>query len=170
MWYNHLLNTQTSWMGALDAFSGHGDCASSGEKWIANNWIDIIGDGKHELRSWRSGTNWIKPGNKDADIYTALGNPDLKAKSDYSQFKERYSAAKNTGPDTNVKIGDVRLHFDNHGHNTLTESGEKVARSDSQEQDNILQSVLLLLDELRQDELDMVAKRLRKKMLPGTWQ
>lgn len=169
MWYNHLLNTQTAWMGALDAFSGHGDCVSNGEKWIANIWIDIIGDGKHELRSWKSGTNWIKPGNKDVEVYKALGNPDLKPKSDYSKFKERYSSAKNIGPDTNVKIGDVRLHFNNLGENTVTRSSGNVAGAKEDKNSGhtkILQSVLLLLDELRQDELDVVADRLRKRMSP----
>ena len=148
-------------MGALDAFSGQGDCSSRGEKWIANIWIDIIGDGKHELRSWRTGTNWIKPGNKDIDVFTALGNPDLKAKSDYSQFKERYSPVQNVGPHTNVKIGDVRLHFNNF------ESGSNFVgpeKGETLEQSKILQSVLLLLNELRQDELGVVADRLQKRM------
>jgi hypothetical protein len=156
-------------MGALDSFSGHGDCVSNGEKWIANIWIDIIGDGKHELRSWKSGTNWIKPGNKDVEVYKALGNPDLKPKSDYSKFKERYSSAKNIGPDTNVKIGDVKLHFNNLGENTVTRSSGNVAGAKEDKNSGhtkILQSVLLLLDELRQDELDVVADRLRKRMSP----
>ncbi len=171
MWYNHLLNTQTAWMGALDAFSGHGDCVSKGEKWIANIWIDIIGDGKHELRSWKSGTNWIKPGSKDAEVYTALGNPDLKPKSVYSQFVERYSAAKNIGPDTNVKIGDVRLHFDNFGEDTVTGGSGYVAGAEeggTLKHRKILQSVLLLIDELRHDELDVAAERLKKRVSSGT--
>ncbi|XP_028417038.1 transmembrane prolyl 4-hydroxylase-like [Dendronephthya gigantea] len=148
LWYNHLLNTKTSWMGALDAFSSHGDCVSDGEKWIANIWIDIIGDGKHELRSWKSGTNWIKPGNKkDAEIYTYLGNPDLKQSSNYTQFKERYSPVMNTKPETNTDFQETR-------------SGKNLGHS------KILQSVLLLLAELKQDELYIVADKLRKEMTP----
>lgn len=169
MWYNHLLNTQTAWMGALDAFSGHGDCVSNSEKWVANIWIDIIGDGKHVLRSWKSGTNWIKPGNKDTEIYTALGNPDLKPKSHYAKFKERYSSAKNMGPDTNVKIGDVKLLF-NSGNEHRVSSAEfaRAERGGAQGYSKIVQSVLLLLDELTNDELDLVAKNLKKKMSPTT--
>lgn len=171
MWYNHLLNTQTAWMGALDAFSGHGDCSTSGEKWIANIWIDIIGDGKRELRSWKSGTNWIKPGNKDADIYTVLGNPKLKPKPDYYMFKERYSAVKNMVPDANVKIGDVKLHFDNLAQDMSTRNRDTPLKSEADKSfghSNILKSVLLLLEELSGDELNVVTGRLKNRMSLST--
>ncbi|EDO47327.1 predicted protein [Nematostella vectensis] len=40
MWYNHLLDPRTDWMGDRDEFSLHGGCAvKKGHKWIANNWI-----------------------------------------------------------------------------------------------------------------------------------
>ena len=170
MWYNHLLNTQTAWMGALDAFSGHGDCSSSGEKWIANIWIDIIGDGKHELRSWKSGTNWISPTNKDVDIYTVLGSPHLKPKSDYNMFKERYSAVTNMVPDANIKIGDVKHHFDNLAQDVLSRSRDRPSKPEADKNfgySKILKSVLLLLDELRSDELIVVADRLKNRMSPS---
>ena len=144
-------------MGALDAFSAHGDCVSNGEKWIANIWIDIIGDGKQQLMSWKSGKNWIKPGNTETEIYSVLGNPDLKPMSNYLQFKERYSSAKNFGPKTNVKIGDVRLHLNNH-------KNEDVEKTKTIPQSNVLKSVILLLNELRQDEVEVVAGILRNKM------
>ena len=169
MWYNHLLNTQTAWMGALDAFSGHGDCGANGEKWIANIWIDIIGDGKHELRSWKSGTNWIKPGTKDIELYAALGNLDLRPKSDYDQFKERYSPAMNMRPDTNVNIGDIRLHFDDLNQNSATESRADFIGAKQEESpghSKILQSVLLLLDEIKQNELEVVSDVLKRKTSP----
>ena len=156
-------------MGALDAFSGHGDCVSSGEKWIANIWIDIIGDGKHELRSWRSGTNWIKPGNKkDATIYTLLGNPDFKHNLHYPQFKERHSPVIKTQPETN---SDSRLHFINPIKDEVTKGSGNFSEDRSDESlghSKILQSVLLLLAELEQDELYVVADMLRKRMPPTT--
>lgn len=40
MWYNHLLDEETDWMGERDAFSLHGGCKiSKGHKWAANYWI-----------------------------------------------------------------------------------------------------------------------------------
>ena len=170
MWYNHLLNTKTGWMGALDAFSGHGDCSSNGEKWIANIWIDIIGDGKRELRSWKSGANWIKPEIKDVEIYKVLGNPNLKPKQDYHIFKERYSAIKNMVPDANAKISDVKLHFDNLAEDTFTTSKDRLSKSKEDESlghSKILKSVLLLLEELSDDELDVVTGRLKNRISPS---
>lgn len=169
MWYNHLLNTQTAWMGALDAFSGHGDCPSHGEKWIANIWIDIVGDGKRQLKSWKSGTNWIKSGYKDNEVYTILGNPSLKPKSDYYLFKARYSPSKNIGPDKNIKIADARLHFSNIGQSSVPESSGEVTEEKENKllgNSKIMQSILLLLDELNKDELSMINEMLKKRMSP----
>ena len=40
MWYNHLLDEESGWMGAMDDYSLHGGCdIHEGIKWIANNWI-----------------------------------------------------------------------------------------------------------------------------------
>lgn len=177
LWYNHLLNRHTGWMDALDVFSGHGDCRSQdGEKWVANIWIDILGDGKHELRSWKSGTNFIKPGNKDAEIYTVLGNPDLKPKSDYSQFKERYSMEKNIVLQADEKIGHM---FKPVLFTPVTAKGmfKPVTSSNTEDiqpqmiqRSRILQSVILLLEELDQKELDIVASTLRSRMKPSTAQ
>ena len=170
LWYNHLLNRRTGWMGALDAFAGHGDCKSkNGEKWVANIWIDIIGDGKHQLRSWKGGTNWIKPGNKDIEIYRTLGNPDLKPKSDYLRFKERYSEEKNKFPQTNIKIGDIKVHFNNINKPAAESNADKFQpQQEKSETSRIVRSILLLLEELDQKELEIVAQVLRSKMKPTT--
>ncbi|XP_071505461.1 transmembrane prolyl 4-hydroxylase-like [Diadema antillarum] len=40
LWYNHLVDDDTGWMGNRDGFSLHGGCeVTKGIKWIANNWI-----------------------------------------------------------------------------------------------------------------------------------
>jgi len=40
MWYNHLLDEESDWMGDRDGYSVHGGCKIiSGHKWAANYWI-----------------------------------------------------------------------------------------------------------------------------------
>ena len=40
IWFNHLLDAETQWMGEQDVYSMHAGCpVASGEKWIANHWI-----------------------------------------------------------------------------------------------------------------------------------
>eukprot|EP00057_Strongylocentrotus_purpuratus_P016571 XP_011671045.1 PREDICTED: transmembrane prolyl 4-hydroxylase [Strongylocentrotus purpuratus] len=42
MWYNHLVDPETGWLGAQDKYSLHGGCkVKRGVKWIANNWIAV---------------------------------------------------------------------------------------------------------------------------------
>ncbi|RMX59580.1 hypothetical protein pdam_00003643, partial [Pocillopora damicornis] len=54
MWYNHLRDDESGWMGARDDFSLHGGCGiKRGEKWIANLWITApYKDGAHIPSSW----------------------------------------------------------------------------------------------------------------------
>ncbi|XP_046862613.1 transmembrane prolyl 4-hydroxylase-like isoform X2 [Xenia sp. Carnegie-2017] len=155
IWYNHLLHSNSAWLGALDANSGHGDCRSKGDKWIANIWINIIGDGKYELRSWKSGTNWIKPGNKFADIYSILGNPDLK-----TEQHERNLIEINfiKGPDTNTNFGDSRQQFYRPGIDVETEDEKNYKHS------NVLKSIILLLDELSNKEQNILKQLLQNRL------
>lgn len=40
LWYNHMVNETTGWMGELDLYSLHGGCdVVKGEKWLSNMWI-----------------------------------------------------------------------------------------------------------------------------------
>lgn len=40
MWYNHLLDEESDWLGDRDGFSVHGGCKiKKGYKWAANYWI-----------------------------------------------------------------------------------------------------------------------------------
>ncbi|XP_078365033.1 transmembrane prolyl 4-hydroxylase-like [Oculina patagonica] len=40
MWYNHLLDSDSGWLGERDPYSLHGGCdVRRGKKWIANHWI-----------------------------------------------------------------------------------------------------------------------------------
>lgn len=52
MWYNHHLDSK-GWLGALHRMSYHGACdVIKGEKWVVNNWIDLIGRNYDDLRTW----------------------------------------------------------------------------------------------------------------------
>ncbi|EDO48199.1 predicted protein, partial [Nematostella vectensis] len=51
MFYNHLVDPKSRWMSALDPRSFHGGCdVKKGTKWVANVWINVIGDGMNELK------------------------------------------------------------------------------------------------------------------------
>ncbi len=40
LWYNHLINEDTGWLGELEERALHGGCdVTKGEKWIANVWL-----------------------------------------------------------------------------------------------------------------------------------
>ena len=54
MWYNHLLDEESGWVGPRDEYSLHGGCdILKGEKWIANNWITApYKDGAHIPSTW----------------------------------------------------------------------------------------------------------------------
>lgn len=52
MWYNHLLDLNTSYLGDTDLRSYHGGCdIIKGNKWIANNWITAT-TFKDRQKSW----------------------------------------------------------------------------------------------------------------------
>ncbi|XP_031555649.1 transmembrane prolyl 4-hydroxylase-like isoform X2 [Actinia tenebrosa] len=53
MWYNHVVDKSTGWLAGLDQMSYHGGCdVIRGEKWIMNNWINIIGQNFGNIRTW----------------------------------------------------------------------------------------------------------------------
>lgn len=54
MWYNHLLDEDSGWLGPMDDYSLHGGCdILRGEKWIANNWITApYRDDAHIPSTW----------------------------------------------------------------------------------------------------------------------
>ncbi|KAJ7383009.1 hypothetical protein OS493_031179 [Desmophyllum pertusum] len=61
MWYNHLRDEKTGWYGRLDHMSYHGGCdIIKGEKWIANNWINILGDSRGTMVSYKNPKKRIK--------------------------------------------------------------------------------------------------------------
>ncbi|PIK59618.1 putative transmembrane prolyl 4-hydroxylase [Apostichopus japonicus] len=50
-WYNHMVNETTGWMGDVHDASLHGGCdVRKGEKWIANNWINIDDSLKKQVK------------------------------------------------------------------------------------------------------------------------
>ena len=53
MWYNHVIDPKTNWVGSLDPTSYHGGCdVIRGHKWIVNNWINVFGDNYDDMRTW----------------------------------------------------------------------------------------------------------------------
>ena len=61
MWYNHLRDKRTGWHGSLDEMTYHGGCdIIKGQKWIANNWINILGDSRDTMVSYKNSRKKIK--------------------------------------------------------------------------------------------------------------
>ncbi|XP_033118303.1 transmembrane prolyl 4-hydroxylase-like isoform X2 [Anneissia japonica] len=51
LWYNHLINEETGWLGELDDFTWHGGCpVTKGTKWIMNRWINASPDKEVDLQ------------------------------------------------------------------------------------------------------------------------
>ncbi|KAJ7383004.1 hypothetical protein OS493_031174 [Desmophyllum pertusum] len=71
MWFNHLLDENTGWLGELDQMAQHGGCdVLGGTKWVANLWLTLVGEpgtddafkgwidyGKDESK-YKPGTDW----------------------------------------------------------------------------------------------------------------
>jgi len=65
MWYNHEVDSSSGWMGDLDPMTYHGGCdVTTGEKWIANSWINVIG----EKGSDESYDGWLKMRHKKDEL------------------------------------------------------------------------------------------------------
>ena len=55
LWYNHLTRRDSGWLGQVDFRSFHGGCnVQKGEKWIANNWINVSPIRMDDFRLWAS--------------------------------------------------------------------------------------------------------------------
>ena len=53
LWYNHLVDNTTGWLGELDQYTFHGGCdVKQGTKWIANSWISVGEDRDRDLLNW----------------------------------------------------------------------------------------------------------------------
>eukprot|EP00795_Rhopilema_esculentum_P004253 gene4253-20446_t len=53
LWYNHHRRKESGWMGQIDYRSFHGGCnVWKGQKWIANNWINVSPIRDEDLRLW----------------------------------------------------------------------------------------------------------------------
>lgn len=51
IWYNHFLDPQNGWMGAMDNHTLHGGCpVTMGTKWVANFWIKATDDKLYDLK------------------------------------------------------------------------------------------------------------------------
>lgn len=60
-WYNHQLNENTGWVGALDKMSYHGGCdVIKGTKWAANNWINAGKNRESDKKSWAEYKQYVE--------------------------------------------------------------------------------------------------------------
>lgn len=53
LWYSHMINDDTGWLGDTDPYSVHGGCdVKKGRKWIANNWISVSENRTDDIDFW----------------------------------------------------------------------------------------------------------------------
>ena len=53
LWYSHLIDEKTGWLGQSDPYSFHGGCdVIKGTKWIANNWITVSENRTKDIEFW----------------------------------------------------------------------------------------------------------------------
>lgn len=109
LWYNHLLDDTDRWLGDLDPFSYQGSCqVKKGEKWVAKIWININGDGKHELRAWKMGHNWLAQTNYNKEITDALQSEIGKGE----ETENRYTKDNNVLETKKLDVADNVLSKD----------------------------------------------------------
>ncbi|XP_048587880.1 transmembrane prolyl 4-hydroxylase-like [Nematostella vectensis] len=95
MFYNHLVDPKSRWMSALDPRSFHGGCdVKKGTKWVANVWINVIGDGMNELKSWKMNSNWLSKNNINQEVVSALQTTE-NIDTDLEEAENRYTEEKN---------------------------------------------------------------------------
>ncbi|KAL9950837.1 hypothetical protein ACROYT_G043402 [Oculina patagonica] len=224
LWYNHVLDDKDRWLGNLDPFSYQGSCqVQKGEKWVAKIWVNIIGDGKRELRAWKMGHNWLAQNNYNKEIIHALQSDiyeEAETENRYTREKNGFEskvdvvdnvANKNVASSKEdiygIKEGGVESE-ENYvrGHDEITNNEEATVESleDSSEEapkgpkltrtetssplplteeqmtpkgpspgqpppqrfegNRIMQSIMLLLEELDQVELEIIARNLHTKL------
>ena len=53
LWYSHIIDDDTGWLGDADPYSVHGGCdVKKGRKWIANNWISVSENRTDDIDFW----------------------------------------------------------------------------------------------------------------------
>ncbi len=226
LWYNHLLDDKDRWLGNLDPFSYQGSCqVQKGEKWVAKIWVNIIGDGKRELRAWKMGHNWLAQNNYNKEITIALQSEideETETENRYTRDKNEFEnkkldivdnvANKNVASsnkedihgikegrveseENHVRYGDEITNNEEATVESLEDSSEdapkgpKLTRTETStplplteeqmtpkgpstgqpppqrfEGNRIMQSIMLLLDELDQVELEIIARNLHTKL------
>lgn len=66
LWYNHLVDNTTGWLGELDQYTFHGGCdVKRGTKWIANSWISVGEDRERDLLNWIELSEYEEEKNND---------------------------------------------------------------------------------------------------------
>ena len=192
LWYNHLLHMRTGWLSVLDPLSYHGECAvKKSEKWVANIWINVVGDGQTNFKAWKSETNWLAKNNLDNEIVEPLTNKEVTKELRERSFEMRYSKDKNTNNniiETNVvkksersesiskdkEVKTLNLELGNTPA-PLPLSKEQVTIDQNQsttgslpppnaEGNRIVAAILLLLEELDRVEMEIVARLLHERM------
>lgn len=94
VFYNHLYDKSSQWSSALDPRSLVGECqVQKGDKWIAHTWMNVVGDGITELKSWKTGTNWLSQKNLNKEVISSL---EANYQPDEEIDENRYTREKNS--------------------------------------------------------------------------
>ena len=117
MWYNHVPSDDGRWVESLDRRSYYGLCdVTKGERWLAAQWINIIGDGNSRFKAWRSGRSWVGQKRRAAypNIYDRMARrkdsevPDI-IEEEISRDMEERSEPSPAGPPERHVLGAVSM-------------------------------------------------------------
>ena len=108
MWYNHLLDENNAWLRDVNPLSYQGSCpVRKGDKWVANIWININGDGQQELRAWKMGNNWLADKHHNQEVIDALRAKDAKDVTECKQYTKEGNTVEN-GEERASKIHNMK--------------------------------------------------------------
>ena len=98
MWYNHLTSDDGRWVENLDRRTYYGLCdVTKGERWLAVNWINIIGDGNSTFKAWRRGKSWLGQDKRETypNIYDNMAKNRSFERVDFIEEEFRKDMAEN---------------------------------------------------------------------------
>ena len=131
-------------IGDLEQETTYGHCpVEQNEQWIAKAWINVIGDGKEELRAWRRGKNWLSARNKSLNILKTLGTTTKPLVAEY--YEEEYNKGTNENTNSDTVSG---------------KEGSKARRKGQ----HILNAINSILEVISKDELKAISKVVNKKL------
>lgn len=125
LWYTHLVDEETGWLGESDPYSFHGGCdVVKGTKWIANSWISVSEDRTKDIELWLQKQEiWRNPSRDHDNFVTTETDEDdeiFKAvKQEIGESDETIDSLFDAASESLDEDHDSRIEFDQNQRNEL---------------------------------------------------